>query len=60
MKENLVSVIMPVYNGSNYLSEAISSVIVQSYSEWELVIVNDGSTEDISSIVEKYEDHRIL
>lgn len=59
MKENLVSVIMPVYNGSNYLSEAINSVIAQSYSEWELVIVNDGSTEDISSIVEKYEDHRI-
>lgn len=59
MKENLVSVIMPVYNGSNYLSEAITSVIVQSYSEWELVIVNDGSTEDISSIVERFEEHRI-
>lgn len=42
----LVSIIMPVYNIENYIAEAIQSVIQQSYKHWELIIINDGSTDN--------------
>ena len=50
----LVSVIMPVYNAEKYLPESIGSVIAQSYQNWELLIVDDGSKDDSVSIVESY------
>lgn len=47
MKKNIfVSIIIPVYNGSNYLSEAIESALAQSYSHIEIIIVNDGSDDE--------------
>lgn len=60
-KQPLVSVIMPVYNAEKYLSEAIESVISQSYSNWELLIVDDGSTDRSLEIINKYvkKDERI-
>lgn len=42
-KEPKVSIVIPVYNGANYLREAIESVLNQSYKEYEIIIVNDGS-----------------
>lgn len=48
----LVSVIMPVYNCEKYLQESIESVISQSYENWELVIVDDGSTDRSAEIVD--------
>ncbi len=54
-----VSVIMPVYNGERYLAEAIDSVINQTYEDWELIVVDDGSLDASVSIVESYEDLRI-
>lgn len=55
MKNNiLVSVLMPVYNCSDTLSEAIDCIIAQTYTYWELVICDDGSADDTVSIVEKY------
>jgi len=50
----LVSVIIPVYNGEKFLEEAIRSVIDQDYSSWELLIVDDGSTDTTASIAGKF------
>lgn len=55
----LVSVIMPVYNGEEYLESAIDSILNQSYSNFEFIIVNDGSTDKTKSIIESYNDDRI-
>ena len=49
----LVSVIMPVYNGERFLEEAVRSILTQSYRNVELIIVNDGSTDGTSRIVEQ-------
>lgn len=56
---SLVSVIMPVYNGENYVAQAIESVLTQSYPHFELLIVNDGSTDATEAIVKQYGDLRI-
>lgn len=45
MKQPLVSIIIPVYNGSNYVREAIDSALAQTYSHKEIIVVNDGSTD---------------
>ena len=57
-----VSILMPVYNGASYLSDAIGSVVSQTYSNWELVIVDDGSTDDGPRIAERFAaaDKRIV
>ncbi len=47
----LVSVVLPVYNGAQYVREAIDSVLAQDYAAWELLIVDDGSTDDTPAIV---------
>jgi glycosyltransferase involved in cell wall biosynthesis len=55
----LVSVIMPVYNGEKYLAEALRSVVEQTYPHWELVVVDDGSTDATPRIVADVADARI-
>ena len=55
----LVSIIMPVYNTDKFVSEAILSVIGQSYAQWELLIINDGSTDASLDIIQAYQDSRI-
>ncbi|NOH54517.1 glycosyltransferase family 2 protein [Vibrio coralliilyticus] len=50
----LISVVMSVYNGGDYLSSAIESILKQSYSNFEFVIVNDGSTDDSLSVITNY------
>lgn len=54
-----VSVLMPVYNASQFLKQAIDSIIAQILPDWELVIINDGSTDKSKSIIEEYNDRRI-
>lgn len=52
--EPLVSVIIPFLNEEKFLSEAINSVLKQHYANWELLLVDDGSTENTSGIAKKY------
>lgn len=54
-----VSIIVPNYNGSKYISEMIESVINQTYSSWELIIVDDGSTDNSEEIIEYYASEKI-
>lgn len=52
--EPLVSIIIPVYNGGNYLREAIDSALAQTYHNCEVIVVNDGSTDDTEKICLSY------
>ena len=49
-----ISIVLPVYNGAEYLAESIESVIAQTYANWELIIVNDCSTDDSFAIASNY------
>jgi glycosyltransferase involved in cell wall biosynthesis len=55
----LVSVIIPLYNAEKYVAEAIESVINQTYTHWELIIVNDGSTDNSLAVAKKYANEKI-
>lgn len=57
--DSLISIIMPVYNSSQYLEEAIQSVINQNYEHWELICVDDGSTDQSLEILERYRSANI-
>lgn len=59
---NLISVILPVYNGSKYLSIAIESILNQSYQNLEVIIIDDGSSDNSLKIIRNYEkkDERII
>lgn len=59
MKNKLVSVLLPVYNASIFLKEAIDSILSQTYSNFELIIINDGSTDNSENLILKYDDPRI-
>ena len=55
----IVTVLMPVYNGQKYIREAIDSILTQTFSNFELLIINDGSTDDSCQIIQSYTDPRI-
>ena len=52
--DNLVSIIMPVHNSENTIAESIDSVLVQTYHNWELLIVDDCSTDNSVAIINRY------
>lgn len=54
-----VSIIMPVFNGDQYLSKSIESILTQSHANFEFIIINDGSTDRSLEILESYQDSRI-
>ena len=51
---------MPVYNGEKYLAEAIQSILDQSFTDFELIIINDGSTDNTEKIINSFKDQRIV
>ena len=58
-KQTSVGVIIPVFNRTGYLGETIRSVLAQSYDGWQLMVVDDGSSEDVSAVLAQFDDERI-
>ncbi len=59
MRQPLVSIMMPAFNAAPYVGTAIESALAQSFRDWELIIVDDGSTDDTGEIIAGYRDPRI-
>ena len=55
----VVSVIIPTYNRAHLIGRAIRSVLDQTYQDWELIVVDDASTDDIPGIVKGFTDGRV-
>lgn len=58
--EPLVSVVMPCYNYASFVGDAVDSVLSQTYQNIELIIINDGSTDDTKEILEAISDNRVM
>lgn len=56
----LISVVLPAYNAELYIKEAIDSVLAQTFTNFELIILNDGSTDKTEEIISSYQDSRIV
>lgn len=54
--DNLISIVLPIYNGETYMRQSIDSVLAQTYPNWELLIVDDGSTDRTAEIAREYEE----
>lgn len=50
----LISIVLPIYNGEKYMRQSIDSVLAQTYINWELLIIDDGSTDRTASIATEY------
>ena len=55
----MVSIILPFYNAGKYLADSIDSILGQTYTDWELLIINDGSIDDSEKIISDFNDSRI-
>lgn len=55
----MISVIIPAYNAARTIRRCIQSVLDQTYTEWEMIIVDDGSKDDTLDICQSYDDSRI-
>jgi teichuronic acid biosynthesis glycosyltransferase TuaG len=60
MSLDKVSIIMPTYNAEEFIGDAIRSVLGQDHSNWELIVVNDGSTDGTARVISGFQDPRIL
>ena len=56
---HLVTVLIPVYNGEKYIKECIDSILNQTFSDFEYIILNDGSTDQTKDILDSYTDPRL-
>jgi glycosyltransferase involved in cell wall biosynthesis len=55
----IVTAVMPTYNKGQWLQEAIDSILGQTFTDWELIIIDDGSTDDTATVLARYADPRI-
>jgi glycosyltransferase involved in cell wall biosynthesis len=60
MRSPVISIILPVYNGELYLKSCIDSILHQTFKEFELIIINDGSSDKTESIIKSFTDERII
>ena len=58
-KDPLVSILTPVYNCASFMKQTINCVLNQTYSNWEWIIINDGSTDSTQEIIQGIKDKRI-
>jgi len=58
--KNRVTILMPVYNGQEFLGETIDSVLSQTFTDFSFLIINDGSTDATEDIIKSYKDSRIV
>ena len=59
MNNELVTIIMPIYNEEKYLQEAIQSIVEQTYVNWELICINDASTDQSLELLNQYKSDKI-
>lgn len=55
-----VSIITPTFNHERFIAECIDSVINQTFNDWEMIIIDDGSTDSTPDIISDYDDDRII
>ena len=60
IEDKKVSIILCFYNEEKYLAQAIDSVLAQTYHNFELIIINDGSTDGSDAIIKQYSDERLI
>ena len=58
--QNLISVIVPVYNVEDYLEECINSILSQTYTNLEILIVDDGSTDSSLAILQEFSQREVV
>ncbi len=56
----LISVLMPAYNAEKYIKEAIESILNQTFSNFEFIIIDDGSIDATEEIIKSFKDSRIV
>ena len=56
----MISVIIPIYNAEPYIRQGIENVLAQTYSNWELILVDDGSRDASGTICDEYAGERII
>ncbi len=56
----IVSILLPLYNAEKFPAETMESILAQTYQDFELIIINDGSTDQSAKIVSNYHDQRIV
>lgn len=59
MSSALISVVIPIHNGAAWISQTLDSILAQTYQSFEIIVVNDASTDDLSSVLAPYSDSRL-
>ena len=58
-KNPAVSIIIPTYNQANFIDKAINSALKQTYQDFEIIVIDDGSTDDTEEIMKGFKDKRV-